>query len=89
MIYRAQLKTRREMERDIPVDDLGWWHDVCPGQCLILRDAIQEDLDRCYLREGSSLGFKDYLSETFKGGALVLRLAVKALTPIEGEEDPF
>lgn len=81
-IYRAKLKTRREMERDIPRNELGWWHDVCPGQTLKLRDATEADLARCFLREGTSRNPADYLCETFEGGCLVSRRAVKVLTPV-------
>jgi hypothetical protein len=82
--YLAKLKTRMEMERDIPRNELGWWHDVCPGQTLTLREATADDLARCYLREGSSRDPADYLCETFDGGCLVSRKAVKRLTPARG-----
>lgn len=81
-LYRAKLKTRREMERDIPRNELGWWHDVCPGQTLKLRDATAADLARCHLREGTSRDPADYLCEPFEGGCLVSRRAVKVLTPV-------
>lgn len=81
-LYKARLKTRRQMERDIPRAQLGWWHDVCPGQHLILRTATAEDLARCHLREGSSLDPADYLCETFEGGSLVLKAAIAQLTEL-------
>lgn len=81
MIYTAKLKTRREMERDIPRNELGWWHDVCPGQTLELRDATEEDLARCHLREGVSRDPAHYLCENFERGSLVSRKAIAVLTP--------
>lgn len=86
MIYRAKLKTRKQMERDIDRADLGWWHDVCPGQTLELRDARPEDLARCSLREGRSRDPADYLCETFERGSLVHRKAVATLTPVSEAE---
>jgi hypothetical protein len=81
-LYRAKLKSRAQMERDIPRNELGWWHDVCPGETLKLRDATAADLARCFLREGTSRDPADYLCETFEGGCLVSRKAVKVLTPV-------
>lgn len=81
MIYRAKLKTRKQMEQDIPRNELGWWHDVCPGQTLELRDATAADLARCNLREGTSRDPADYLCENFERGSLVSRKAVAVLTP--------
>jgi hypothetical protein len=86
MIYLAKLKTRKEMERDIPRHDLGWWHDVCPGQTLELRDATAADLARCSLRDRASKDPADYLCETFETGSLVHRKAVAVLTPLAEEE---
>lgn len=81
MIYSAKLKTRAEMQRDIPRNELGWWHDVCPGQTLELRDATAEDLARCSLREGTSRNPADYLCENIERGSLVSRKAIAVLTP--------
>lgn len=79
--YTAKLKTRRQMERDIPRNDWGWWIDVCPGETLTnLRDATEEDIARCNLREGQSTNPADYLCESFERGALVSRVAVATLT---------
>lgn len=83
MIYTAKLKTRKEMQRDIPREDLGWWHDVCPGQTLELRDATPEDIARCNVREGRSRDPADYLCENIERGSLVHRDAVATLTPWE------
>ena len=43
-IHQVTLKSRKEMERTIPRERLGWWHDVCPGQHMTLRDATSADL---------------------------------------------
>ena len=86
MIYTAKLKTRKQMERDIPRNELGWWHDVCPGQTLELRDATEADLARCHLREGTSKDPADYLCETFENGSLVSRKAVAVLVPLPEQE---
>jgi len=80
--YKARLKTRAQIERDIPRVDHGWWRDVCPGRTLTLRDATQADLDRCYVQEERRQSPQDYLCEAFDGGCLVLRAAVAKLTPI-------
>jgi hypothetical protein len=78
-LYEATLKTRAEMQRDIHRDLLGWWHDVCPGETLSLRDATAEDLARCYLRPEASRDPADYLCENFDRGCLVSRAAVAKL----------
>lgn len=43
--YTAKLKTRAQIDREIPRERQGWWRDVCPGKTLFnLRDATAEDL---------------------------------------------
>lgn len=81
-LYKAKLKTREQIERDLPRADHGWWRDVCPGRTLTLRDATQADLDRCYVPVERQHSPEDYLCENFEGGCLVLRTAVAKLTPI-------
>jgi hypothetical protein len=81
-LYSATLKTREQMERDIPRDDLGWWHDVCPGATMKLREATAADIERCYVREGKTRDPADYLCENMERGSLVLRAAVAELTEI-------
>jgi hypothetical protein len=81
VIYTAKLKTRKEMERTIQRGLLGWWHDVCPGQTLEVRDATAADLARCSLKEASSRDPADYVCENFERGSLVLREAIAVLTP--------
>jgi hypothetical protein len=81
-LYDAVLKTREEMERDIPRKELGWWHDVSPGEAMVLRDATPDDLARCHLNEGASRNHADYLCENVQHGWLVNRRAVKTLKPV-------
>lgn len=87
MIYRAKLKTRVQIQRDIPRERQGWWADVCPGKTLTLRDATAADLARCFLNEGSSRDPADYLCETFEDGCLVSRIAVARLTAVNGSAE--
>lgn len=86
MIYTAKLKTRQQMQRDIPTNELGWWHDVCPGKTIELRDATDADVARCMLRDGTSRNPADYLCENFERGSLVSRKAVAVLTPWTEEQ---
>ncbi|WP_425953321.1 hypothetical protein [Ralstonia pseudosolanacearum] len=81
-IFRAKLKSRKEMERDIPREALGWWHDVCPGEVLYLREATLTDVGRCSLRKGTSREPADYFCELGEDGSLVSRLAVKRLEEV-------
>ncbi|MBN3839318.1 hypothetical protein [Burkholderia sp. Ac-20349] len=82
-LYKATLKTRAEMERDIPRELLGWWHDVCPGATLTLRDATADDVARCTLVESASRNPADYLCENFDRGCLVNRAAIADLQEIQ------
>lgn len=80
--YTAKLKTRRQMDREIPRNRLGWWYDVCPGKTLTnLREATTDDLDRCFMRVAGSRNPSDYLCENFEGGCLVSREAIAMLKP--------
>jgi hypothetical protein len=79
--YTARFKSRIRMEQDIPAQQLGWWHLSAGMTLRNLRDATAEDLDRCFLREGSSTDPADYLCENFRGGGVLPRLAVARLTP--------
>ncbi|ABO59840.1 hypothetical protein BSFA1_80710 (plasmid) [Burkholderia sp. SFA1] len=84
-IFRAKLKSRREMERDIPRNALGWWHDVCPGKTLYLRDATERDLARCIRNPGTSIEPTDYWCELPEDGSLVNKLAIKSLVEVSLE----
>ena len=79
-IHQVKLKNRREMERTIPRGQLGWWHDVCPGQRLTPRDATAADVARCMLREGTSRNPADYFCELPANGSLVSKLAIAHIT---------
>jgi hypothetical protein len=80
VIYRAKIKTRRQMENTIPDKVRGWWWSVCPGQTLILRDATADDLERCIVDEDAKP--EDYLCEVIDHGSLIHRLAVARMTPL-------
>lgn len=80
-VYRAKLKTRRAMARDIPADMRGWWYDVSPGQTLLLRQAVQSDLDRCTLDAPRSQNPDDYMCETMERGSLVSKAAIEYMHP--------
>lgn len=81
--YRAKLKSRKRIMAEIPRESQGWWADVCPGETLVLRDATEADIARCCINEGQTRDPADYLCETFKGGALVKRIAVETLAEIK------
>lgn len=76
-IHRIKLKSRREMDRTIPSERMGWWRDVSPGRHMVLRDATAADLNRCILREGDTRGPKHFLCELEPDGALVSREAIE------------
>ena len=76
-VHHVKLKSRKEMEQTIPRERLGWWHDVCPGENLVLRDATVSDLARCNLRHGADRRPENYLCELPESGSLVHRDAIK------------
>ena len=78
-VFNCELKTRSEMERDIPTDLLGWWHDVCPGKTLKLRQANASDIARCWLRSSASRNPADYMVELQDRGCLVYKPAIKKM----------
>lgn len=80
--YTARLKSREQMDREIPLEQQGWWHDCCHGKTLSnLRDATAADLARCIVNEVGSRNPADYLCENIEYGWLVRRDAVAVLTP--------
>lgn len=81
--YMVTLKTREEIEAEIPRERQGWWADVCPGQTMILRDATAEDIARCTLNEGTSRDPKDYYCEPHDNGWLVSKAAIKHATSVQ------
>jgi len=75
--YTARLKTRKQIDVEIPRHLQGWWADVCPGKVLEnLRDATAADLARCNLNELASRDPADYLCEDIERGALISREAI-------------
>ncbi|MFM0226137.1 hypothetical protein [Paraburkholderia dipogonis] len=81
-IHTAKLKTRRQMEKDIPRHLLGWWHDVCPGQTLTMRDATASDLARCIRNKEASSDPADYLCELPADGSLVSKAAIQHMRTV-------
>lgn len=79
VIYEATLKTRKQIEAEIPREAQGWWADACPGETLELRDATEADIARCVINEGQSRDPKDYMCEPRERGALVLRAAIASI----------
>ncbi len=80
--YTAKLKTRKQMDLEIPRERQGWWRDCCPGKTLPnLRDATAADVARCIINEGRSRNPADYLCENIEHGRLVSREAVASLRP--------
>lgn len=77
-IYDCLLKSRKEMERDIPAHNLGWWHDCIPGQNVKLREATEKDLEGKWLRRTASTNPDDYMIELHNKGSLVLKKAIKS-----------
>lgn len=73
------LKSRFEMNKEFKKDryNLGWWHDVCPGDELEVRQATRADLARCKLDDRSSKNPRDYYCEDFENGSLINKRAVK------------
>jgi hypothetical protein len=76
-VHHVKLKSRSEMEKTIPRERLGWWHDVCPGDNLVMRDATASDLARCSLKSGADRKPENYLCELPENGSLVHRDAIK------------
>ena len=81
-VYSVKLKTRKQMEATIDRKDWGWWIDVCPGETLTLRDATNDDIARCNLKEHSSRNPDDYYCELSKHGALVNKIAAQSVTDL-------
>ena len=78
-VFTCYMKTRREMERDIPPHLLGWWHDCCHGKILRLRQATEADIIRSWIRAAGSRRPEDYMVETHENGLLVLKKAIKEI----------
>ena len=73
-----KLKTRKQMEKEIPLGELGWWYDVCPGKIIKnVREATKEDLNRCCGTKDKNP--EDYFCEDIEGGSLINKKAVKEI----------
>jgi hypothetical protein len=78
-LFDCLLKRREEMERDIPGDKLGWWHDCVPGENLELRQATQTDMDKSWVRPGATRDPDDYMITLDGKGCLILKKAIKRI----------
>ena len=48
--YTAKLKTRKQMDLEIPRERQGWWRDCCPGKTLPnLRENVEPTKHRATL----------------------------------------
>lgn len=82
-VYRCKIKSRKQIDREIPREQQGWWADVAAGQKLLLRQAVQSDLDRCTLGGKRSKNPADYMCETHTNGSLVSKVALEYMNPEE------
>lgn len=82
-VYRCKIKSRKQIDREIPRELQGWWADVAAGQKLLLRQAVQSDLDRCNLGGKRSRNPTDYMCETHTYGSLVSKTALEYMSPEE------
>ncbi len=81
--YRCKIKSRKQIDKEIPRDQQGWWADVAAGQKLLLRPAVQADIDRCHLGGRRSKNPDDYMCETQTNGSLVSKIALEYMNPEE------
>lgn len=79
--YRCKIKSRKQIDKEIPRDQQGWWADVAAGQKLLLRPAVQADIDRCHLGGRRSKNPDDYMCETQTNGSLVSKIALEYMHP--------
>jgi len=87
-LYRAKLKSRKQIMAEIPREQQGWWADVCPGATMTLRDATESDIARCSINAGQSRDPADYLCEACERGSLVRRIAINEITEIPDRRAP-
>ncbi len=80
-VYRCKIKSRKQIDREIPRDKQGWWADISAGQLIRLREATQADVDRCTLNEAHSKDPADYMCETHTNGSLVSKAALEYMNP--------
>lgn len=82
-VYRCKIKSRKQIDKEIPREQQGWWADVAAGQKLLLRQAVQSDIDRCTLGGKRSRNPGDYMCETHTNGSLVSKVALEYMNPEE------
>ncbi len=82
-VYRCKIKSRKQIDKEIPREQQGWWADVSAGQTLLLRQAVQSDLDRCTLGGKRSKNPDDYMCETHTSGSLVSKIALEYMNPVQ------
>lgn len=75
-IFNCRMKTREQMEKEIPANQLSWWHDCLAGSIVTLREATEADVKDRWMRKGQSRNPKDYLVELHQNGGLVLKKAI-------------
>ena len=80
-VYRCKIKSRKQIGKEIPREQQGWWADVAAGQKLLLRQAVQSDIDRCTLGGKRSRNPDDYMCETQTNGSLVSKIALEYMHP--------
>ena len=80
-VYRCKIKSKKQIDKEIPREQQGWWADVAAGQKLLLRQAVQSDLDRCTLGGKRSRNPADYMCETENHGSLVSKVALEYMNP--------
>ena len=79
--YRCKIKSRKQIDKEIPRDQQGWWADAAAGQKLLLRPAVQADIDRCHIGPRRSKNPDDYMCETQTNGSLVSKIALEYMQP--------
>lgn len=77
-VFVCEMKSRAEMEKDIPSNLLGWWHDCLPGKTVELRQATDEDMKRCWIRFSAPRNASAYMIELHERGCLILKKAIKS-----------
>jgi hypothetical protein len=80
-VYRCKIKLRSQINKEIPREKQGWWADISAGQKLLLRQAVQADIDRCSLNDSHSKDPTDYMCEPQTNGSLVSKIALEYMNP--------
>lgn len=82
-VYLCKIKSKKRIDMEIPRELQGWWADTAAGQKILLRQAVQSDLDRCNIGGKRSRNPTDYMCETHTGGSLVSKVALEYMIPEE------